>query len=131
VNLGQQQFFMFKFYTSFIYLCIQPLLLTCIFVTCVEVFINNILLNIASITQSSNKAAHTLLVNINWQFILLFNKSFYCLVLDIYWFCCHMLFYIYVKQSWLLNVNAPLGTWFGKKKNYIFKKKNYNYYCTC
>jgi hypothetical protein len=26
---------------------------------------NNILLNVASITQSSNKAAHTLLVNIN------------------------------------------------------------------
>ena len=73
---------------------------------------NSILLNIASITQSSNKAAHILLVNINWQFILLFNKSFYCLVLDTDFavICC----FIYVKQSWLLNVNAPLGTWFGK-----------------
>jgi hypothetical protein len=54
---------------------------------------NNIVLNIASITQSSNTAAHTSLVSINWQFNLLFNKSFYCLVLVMYWFCCHMLFY--------------------------------------
>jgi hypothetical protein len=72
------------------------------------------LLRIASITQSSNTAAHTLLVSINWQFILLFSPWYVLILLSV--ICCC----IYVKQSWLLNVNAPLGTWFGKNKSILY-----------
>jgi hypothetical protein len=70
---------------------------------------SNIILNIASITHSSNTAAYTLLVNIDWQVILLFLlfSPWYVLILVSY-------AVLYIKQSWLLNVNAPLGTWFGK-----------------
>ena len=70
---------------------------------------SNIILNIASITHSSNTAAYTLLVNIDWQVILLFLlfSPWYVLILVSY-------AVLYIKQSWLLNVNAPLETWFGK-----------------
>jgi hypothetical protein len=68
--------------------------------------------------KSSNTVAHTLLVSINWQFILLFSPCYVLILLSV--ICC----FIYVKQSWLLNVNVPLETWFGKRKYSIL-------FCKC
>ena len=52
---------------------------------------------------------------------ILIDNSFYCstnhfivlslICTDFAVICC----FIYVKKSWLLNVNTPLGTWFGKQ----------------
>jgi hypothetical protein len=47
---------------------------------CHTCMINDLI--ITSITQSSNTAAHTLLVNINWQFILLFSPCYVQILLS-------------------------------------------------
>jgi hypothetical protein len=48
----------------------------------------------------------------------MFNRILFCCNWHLYTLICTdfavICCFIYVKQSWLLNVSAPLGTWFGK-----------------